>query len=248
MKADIALNNITPRRDSASVCICHDVTVIIPAYNEERGIALTLSELMERLDDPYYLVIDGNSTDNTARIASKMGATVIMQEGEEGKGQAMAQAIAYVNPQTRYIVFTDADFTYPAEYISEMLEIMDKNPEIGMVTGDRFSNFSERKSMNRTYYVGNKLLALSHCLPNGVRLKDPFTGLRIVRWSILKDWKPKSKGFDIEAELNRYVLKKGYGTVEIPIEYRRRVGVKKLHLKHGVTILKRILLEILEMP
>jgi hypothetical protein len=67
--------------------------------------------------------------------------------------------------------------------------------------------------------------------------------LRVVRWQILKNWKPKSKGFDIEAEMNHRVENQGYTTVEIPIKYRNRVGEKKLKLRHGFTILKRILCE-----
>jgi hypothetical protein len=68
-----------------------------------------------------------------------------------------------------------------------------------------------------------------------------LTGLRAVRWDAIKNWKPKSKGFDVEVELNHYVERQGYGIVEIPIFYRPRLGEKKL--KHGVTILKRILAE-----
>ena len=241
------MDKITFKNGRVWNSINHDVTVIIPAYDEEAGIALTLSELMEKLGDPDYLVIDGNSADRTAEIASNMGAEVVTQEGEEGKGCAMAQALFHVNQHTQYVVFTDADFTYPAEPILDMLDIMDKNPQVGMVTGDRFSKVSEcENAMNHTFFLGNRLLALSHSILNGVKLRDPFTGLRVVRWSLLKDWKPKSKGFDIEAELNNYILKKGYGAVEIPILYRRRVGVKKLHVKHGITILKRILSEALE--
>jgi len=74
-------------------------------------------------------------------------------------------------------------------------------------------------------------------------MRDPLTGLRVVRWEILKDWKPKSKGFDLEVELNHHVERKGYDIVEIPIHYRARLGEKKLKVKHGFSILKRILLE-----
>jgi len=59
----------------------------------------------------------------------------------------------------------------------------------------------------------------------------------------LKNWEPKSKGFDIEAEINYRVEKKGYRIVEIPIQYRSRIGEKKLKLRHGITILKRIIVE-----
>jgi hypothetical protein len=69
------------------------------------------------------------------------------------------------------------------------------------------------------------------------------TGLRVVRWRILKSWEPRSKGFDVEAEMNHIVERRGYKTVEIPIQYRSRLGEKKLKLKHGFTILNRILTE-----
>jgi dolichol-phosphate mannosyltransferase len=57
----------------------------------------------------------------------------------------------------------------------------------------------------------------------------------------LKNWKPKSKGFDIEVEMNLFIEKTGYKIVEVPIQYRMRVGQKKLKLKDGFTILKRII-------
>ncbi|GAG79139.1 unnamed protein product, partial [marine sediment metagenome] len=76
----------------------------------------------------------------------------------------------------------------------------------------------------------------------GIKIKDPCTGLRIIRYDLIKNWSPKSKGFDIEVELNHFINKiKGAKIVEIPIDYRERVGEKKLSVKHGLTIMKRIL-------
>jgi hypothetical protein len=60
---------------------------------------------------------------------------------------------------------------------------------------------------------------------------------------ILKGWKPKSAGFDIEAEMNHLVERAGYKTMEIPVQYRVRVGEKKLKLRQGLIILKRIISE-----
>jgi hypothetical protein len=59
----------------------------------------------------------------------------------------------------------------------------------------------------------------------------------------LDGWKPNSKGFDVEAEMNYLVRRKGYQIVEIPIEYKLRLGEKKLKLRHGFVILKRIMAE-----
>ena len=218
------------------------VLVIIAALNEEKGIGPTLAELREVLEDPRYLVVDGNSTDRTVEIAKEMGAEVLFQEGS-GKGDAIAHAISYVDSDVKYVVFIDADFTYPAAYLPEMIRVLEENPEVGMVTGNRFNHSFELRAMRTPSFIGNRFLAWAQRLLNRVSLSDPLTGLRVVRWRILKNWEPKSKGFDIEAEMNHRLERTGYKTVEIPIHYRSRLGEKKLKLRHGFTILKRIVSE-----
>lgn len=219
------------------------VSVVIAALNEEEGIGPTLEELQKVLSDPYLVVVDGNSFDRTVEIAKNMGADVLLQEGK-GKGDALFQGIRRLNSDVRYVVFTDADFTYPAEYVPKMVEVLEHNPDVGMVIGNRFNgehNFD--KSIPNAFYIGNRLLAHAQHIMNGIKLCDPLSGLRVVRCEVLKDWKPKSKGFDVEAELNFLVERKGYQIIEIPIVYRSRLGEKKLKLRHGFGILKRILAE-----
>ena len=218
------------------------VLVIVAALNEEEGIAPTLAELREVLEDSRFLVVDGNSTDRTVEVARKMEAEVLFQESL-GKGDAIAQAIRHVDSDVKYVVFIDADFTYPAGYLPEMIRILEENPEVGMVTGNRFNHSFELRAMKSPFFVGNRFLAWAQRFLNGASLRDPLTGLRVVRWGILKNWEPKSKGFDIEAEINHRVERQGYETVEISIDYRSRLGEKKLKLRHGFTILKRILSE-----
>jgi dolichol-phosphate mannosyltransferase len=218
------------------------VLAIIAALNEEEGIGPTLAELREVLVGSRFLVVDGNSTDRTVEVARKMGAEVLFQESS-GKGHAIAQAIKHVDSDEKYVVFIDADFTYPASYLPEMIQILEDNPEAGMVTGNRFNDSFELSAMKSPFFVGNRFLAFAQRFLNGVSLKDPLTGLRVVRWRIVKDWMPKSKGFDIEAEIDHRVERQGYKTVEIPINYRDRLGEKKLKLRHGFTILRRIISE-----
>src|SRR5208283_459268 len=116
-------------------------------------------------------------------------------------------------------------------------------PDVGMVCGNRFSKKAEGKAFQSRFSFGNKALAFAHSALNGVDLQDPLTGLRVIRADILRRWVIKSKGFDVEVELNHQVAKQGFKTVEVPIEYRERLGEKKLKMKHGVTILKRIMYE-----
>jgi len=218
------------------------VLVLIAAMNEEEGIGPTLLELKKTLDKPALLVVDGKSKDRTAEIARASGAEVLIQRGR-GKGDAIGQAIMHVKGGVKYVVFIDADFTYPSGYLPEMIRILEENPRVGMVCGNRFNDELYLGRLHDILYFGNRLIAFTHNFLNGVELKDPLTGLRVVRWEILKDWKPKSKGFDIEVELNHQVERKGYGIMEIPIEYRPRLGEKKLRLRHGLGIMMRIVTE-----
>jgi len=220
------------------------VLAIVAALNEEEGIGLTIAELNRYLEKLRVLVVDGNSCDRTVEFAKDMDADVVCQEGK-GKGDAIGHAIKHVGAgaDVDYVVFTDADYTYPAKYLPAMMKILDENPDVGMVCGNRFNHHLDRKAMRNVYYFGNRLIALTHNLLNGVTLRDPLTGLRIVRWEILKGWKPKAKDFDVEVELNHHVERKGFDIKEIDIAYRPRRGEKKLKLKHGATILKRIMME-----
>lgn len=215
--------------------------VIITALNEEEGIGPTISELNKTLRHPRILVVDGKSNDRTVEIAKKMGATVVVQDGL-GKGDALAKAIVKVDLTVDYAVITDADYTYPAAHVPEMIRILEKNPDVGMVCGNRCSGHVD-KELFGIFYFGNRLIAFAHNLLNGVSLSDPLTGLRVLRGEILRNWKVKSKGFDAEVELNNHVERAGFGIAEIPIQYRERLGEKKLGVRHGAEILKRIMLE-----
>ena len=215
--------------------------VIIAALNEEEGIGLTIAELKAHLSYTHVLVVDGKSTDRTVEVAKNMGAEIVCQDGR-GKGDALAKGLQYLEA-VDYVILTDADYTYPGEYVTEMIRILQRNPDVGMVCGNRFTGEVDRKAMHDMFYLGNRLLAFTHNFLNGLELSDPLTGLRVVRSEILRDWKVKSKGFDVEVELNHHVERRGFSIVEIPIKYRERLGEKKLKIRHGASILKRIMLE-----
>jgi len=216
--------------------------VIIAALNEEEGIGPTIIELKANLASPRVLVVDGRSTDRTVEIAKSMGAEVVFQDGL-GKGDAIAKAIKHVDLTVDYAVITDADYTYPAEHVPEMIRILEKNHDVGMVCGNRFSGYSDMKGLNGFFYLGNRIISFTQNFLNGVWLADPLTGLRVLRTEILRNWKVKSKGFDVEVELNHHVKLEGFGIAEIPIKYRERLGEKKLGVRHGTEILRRIMLE-----
>jgi dolichol-phosphate mannosyltransferase len=219
------------------------ILVLMPALNEEEGIGPTIEELRKHVNKGRVLVVDGYSKDKTAEIANDLGARVFFRENE-GKGDAMAYAISRINEDLDYLVLIDADYTYPAEFIPEMIRIMEEEKNVGMVCGNRFNSHFQTERMSDLFYLGNRILAFTHNLLNGVTMRDPLSGLRVIRWSIVRDWKPKSKGFDIEVEMNHRVEDEGYGISEIDIPYRARLGEKKLKARHGFQILKRMMADV----
>ena len=223
------------------------IAVVVAALNEEQGIGATLRELQSFLGQSQVVVVDGNSVDRTVEIAKNLGADVMLQN-RVGKGNALFQGLQKLSPHVRYVVFIDADFTYPAEYVPKMIEVLEQESDIGMVIGDRFNGeINLQKSWANAFYLGNRLIALAQHTLNGIKLSDPLSGLRVVRADILKNWRPKSQGFDIEAEMNFFVERLGYRITEVPIDYRKRLGTKKLKMRHGIGILKRIVSESISM-
>lgn len=218
--------------------ILNDTIVLLPTYKEPEGVKLVIKEL-RNIFDPFILVIDRPTGDSTSDNAKKLGATVLNQKSK-GKGSAIKDAIEYledVSLNHKYVIMIDADHTYPTKYIPEMIDILESNPDVGMVCGRR----PENRNLD-IYHIGNHLLRFAHRILNGIKIKDPCTGLRIIRYELIKNWSPKSKGFDIECEINHFIQKINRSKiVEIPIEYRVRVGEKKLSVRHGATILKRMI-------
>ena len=200
--ADVTLNDASEWGNSST-------QVIIAALNEEEGIGLTIAELKEYLGLTKILVVDGNSTDKTAEVAKDLGAEIVFQDGR-GKGDAFAKGIRNLDKKIDYVILTDADFTYPASSIPRMIQILDRNPSIGMVCGNRFNENLTSDALYNVFHFGNRLIAFTHNFLNGVQLTDPLTGLRVLRAEILRDWQVKSKGFDLEVELKSSVREKGF--------------------------------------
>ena len=137
------------------------INIFIAALNEEEGIGATISELSEKINAKRILVIDGHSHDRTVEVAKEHGAEILFQDGK-GKGDALAKAVQRMHADVEYVVITDADFTYPAEHVPEMIEILENNPHVGMVCGNRFSRQTDGNAFKGRFTFGNKLLAFAH--------------------------------------------------------------------------------------
>lgn len=219
-----------------------DTVFLVPAYREARGIGPVIDELRGTMD-PAILVINRPDGDATGAQAQAHGATVVEQAGR-GKGNAVRLGLEYVREhfdRARYIGLIDADCTYPPSAIGGMRAILEARSDVGMVIARR-QNLANDGVPSRAFALGNQLLARVHRVVNRVPVQDPLSGLRLVRAEVVRDWEPRSRGFDIECELNDYVQNvKGFTISEVPVRYRERIGEKKLQLRHGLAILARML-------
>jgi len=213
------------------------IAIILPALNEEETIGKVIDEIPKQpLEEAGYLVqvlvVDGNSTDRTRQIAQEKGAGVII-EARRGKGRAMRTALESVRAD--YVFMLDADYTYPAIYIPDMLNLLQRG--YAVVIGSRLKGEREKGAMSRLNTVGNYLLSLLATALYWRKVSDVCTGYWGLKGEIIPGLRLSADSFDFEAELFTQTAKKGYRMGEVPIYYRKRQTPAKLRsLKDGTRI------------
>jgi len=211
------------------------ISIIIPALNEEEGIARTLNclpkEELKRMEyNLEIILVDGGSKDRTKEVAKELGAKVIV-EPKRGYGIPLRTGFAYATGDI--IVTADADYTYPLEAVPYLLRIFEEE-ELDFLTTDRFTLLS-KTSMSLRNRVGNAVLTLLTRFLFNLNLKDSQSGMWIFRRDILdrlilKSNIPFSQEIKIEA---CYFAKCRWK--EVPIRYKPRIGNAKFGgLKVGV--------------
>ena len=215
----------------------HSVLIILPALNEEEAIGRVIDEipkqaLEKRGFDVRILVADGNSVDRTRQIALDKGAKVVV-EAKRGKGRAMRSVFRKFKAD--FVFMLDADDTYPANYITEMLNILEQGYPV--VIGSRLRGEIEEGGMSYLNRVGNYLLTWVARVLYWRKVSDLCTGYWGLRGEIIPKLQLLADGFNFEAELFADITRKGYKIVEIPIHYRRRRTPPKLNsLRDGIKI------------
>ncbi|MDY6917300.1 MAG: glycosyltransferase family 2 protein [Chloroflexota bacterium] len=213
------------------------VCVILPALNEEETIGRVIDEIPTReIEDRGYgvevVVVDNNSTDRTKEIAEEKGARVIV-EPIRGKGRAVRTAFDSVDGD--YMFMLDADYTYPASHIPELLDVLCEGCDV--VMGSRLRGRREKGSIRPLNLVGNYLLVLMANVLYGTRISDLCTGCWGFSRRAVDGLKLDAVGFELEANLFVEAAKRRYSIAELPIGYRRRPTPPKLKsLKSGVKI------------
>ena len=199
------------------------ISVIIPAYNEEKSIGLVLDALPQELLHEI-IVVDNNSTDNTARSAIEKGARVV-EEKRKGYGSACLKGISELdNPHI--VVFLDGDFSdYPEEIIKLVAPI--ESGEMDFVLGSRMILPESRLALLPQSRYGNQLAVFLMRLFFRHQYTDlgPF---RAIRYGALQSIAMQDTNFGWTVEMQIKAIKKGLRILEIPVKYRERVGVSKI--------------------
>jgi glycosyltransferase involved in cell wall biosynthesis len=205
------------------------IDVIIPAYNEEKSISLVLQDIPKELVREV-IVCNNNSTDRTAEVARKQGATVVDQP-RKGYGSACLKGMAYIAAKPReeqpdIIVFLDGDYSDHPEEMPDLVKPILED-DMDMVIGSRALGNMERGAMMPQQIFGNWLAT------NLIRLfyNYNFTDLgpfRAIRWDRLLEIDMQDPDFGWTVEMQVKAAKYKLNCTEVPVRYRRRVGVSKV--------------------
>ena len=199
------------------------ISIIIPAYNEESSIGLVLDALpQEKIHE--IIVVDNGSTDATARVAQEHGARVV-KEPRKGYGSACLKGIDQLDDPD-IVVFIDGDFSdFPEEIVLLIGPI--ETGEKDFVLGSRMIFPKSQLALLPQARYGNRLAILLIKL----FFKYEFTDLgpfRAIRYSSLMSLGMQDRDFGWTVEMQIKALRNGLRIHEVPVNYRKRVGISKI--------------------
>jgi glycosyltransferase involved in cell wall biosynthesis len=202
----------------------YTVSVVIPCYNEEEGIQVTLADMPDAVDE--VIVVDNNCTDRTAEVAAAMGAKVVC-ESKPGYGAAYKAGFRAAGGDI--IVTMDGDATYPRAFIPVLLDVLIEE-NLDFISCDRTGHKAdEANSFLRV--LGNFVLNLTMFGLFFVWLKDSQSGMWVFRRSILPQLELTSDEMAFSEELKIEAFsKRNLRARELPIYYKARIGESKLNL------------------
>lgn len=223
------------------------IAVVIPCYNESASIQQVIEkfpreELTQALFNLTIYVVDNNSTDDTAKIAQRCGATVI-HEAQKGKGHALRAGFRAIAADIDYVVMLDGDDTYSPEEILRMVEPLHSN-FCDVVVGSRLGGQIQNAAMDAFNRMGNWLFTNAVRTVYRANVTDVLTGYFAWKKEVLDILYPhlKSQGFAIEMEMVTKMARLDFRMTSVPVSYHPRAGESNLHpVRDGARILKMFL-------
>ena len=203
------------------------IAIILPAFNEETTIAETIKSFSSQIPNAKIFVIDNNSNDKTAEVTKRTfqnlkirGRGNLLYEGKQGKAAAIRRSFLEIDADI--YVISDADMTYPADRIKDLINPIINN-EADMVVGDRHSLGNYRKNNKRSFHnFGNFIVNTFVNVFFDAKISDVMSGYRALSREFVENYPILVEGFQIETDLTLFALDKGYRIKEVPISYNER--------------------------
>jgi glycosyltransferase involved in cell wall biosynthesis len=197
-----------------------NVSVIIPALDEEEPIAGVVRECLATGLPNEIIVVDNGSTDRTAVRAQEAGARVVT--APRGYGRACAAGIGALSPECEIVVFLDGDGSDVPAFMIQLVEPIARGTH-DFVIGSRIRGQRESGSMNLQQIFAGRLAGSILRLLYGVRYTD-MSPLRAIRRDALQrlDMREQTYGWNLEMQMK--AARDGMRILEIPVNHRRRAG------------------------
>lgn len=221
------------------------LSVVIPAYNEEEGIAEIVHRVLAvgpalnqvGIANLELLVVDDGSKDRTAEIVNGIqGVKLIRHIKNRGYGGALKNGFSQATGE--YIGFLDADGTYPPEYFPQLCQEAMRGSDL--VIGSRMAGADSQMPLTRR--IGNFFFANLLSLVGRQKVTDSASGMRVFRREILERLYPLPDGLNLTPVMSTRAIHEGAKIAEIPIPYSERLGRSKLSVvRDGSVFLQSIL-------
>jgi glycosyltransferase involved in cell wall biosynthesis len=201
------------------------IAVILPAYNEQLTIAATIEAFHKQLPDAEILIVNNNSSDDTGSIARATLACLgargrVIDESRQGKGHAVRRA--FMDIEADVYVMADADCTYPAERVHDLI-VPVLADSADMVVGDRHTSGAYKEENKRALHnFGNWLVSRLINVMFSADLADIMSGYRAFSRRFVKNYSILVAGFQIETDMTLHSLDKRFRIVEITVDYKDR--------------------------
>ena len=212
------------------------LSIVIPAYNEERFIGGLLEQIaavdLDQLDvGKQVIVVDDCSRDRTAEIVSGF-ANVRLERlsTNSGKGRAVRTGMALATGD--FLIIQDADLEYdPQDYVPMMEALLDGRGDV--VYGSRYLGRGRHNNQSLTAYLGGRSLSYVALACTGTYLTDTVTALKLFPRDMLMSLTLTTSGFELDLEITAKVCARGLRIVEVPVRYypRSRAEGKKIGMK-----------------
>ena len=214
-----------------------DIIAAIPCFNEELFIGSVVLKAKDYADQ--VIVVDDGSSDKTALVAEKAGATVVKHGSNRGKGTAVSTAFRHAGEiGCRALVLLDGDGQHEPAYIPSLVRpVLDG--EADMVVGSRFL---EIKSSIPGYRIwGHRLLTFLTNLGSRVKLTDSQSGFRAFSPKAIEVLSFAEEGLSVESEMQFLANEAGLKVTEVPVSIGYHGWAKRSPLAHGMGVLNSIM-------